>query len=119
MKTKLALAFSLLAFNVSFNTTANAVDGDQFCKKIQSCMYEQMAKEDMPADMMKSMKPMIDGMCAAMQGKLDEAAAQQGANVEACINAMANASCTQMMEEPESIPECASLEKAYIEKNNQ
>ena len=109
MTMKLVLALSLLALNVTFNTTANAVDGDKFCKKIQSCMYEQMAKEDMPADMMKSMKPMIEGMCVNMKGKLDEAAAQQGANVEACINAMANASCTQMMEKPDSIPECAQI----------
>ena len=105
MKTKLVLALSLLAFNV----TTNAVDGNTFCKKIQSCMYEQMKKEEMPADMMKSMKPMIDGMCATMSGKLDSAAAKQGVNVEACINAMASASCTQLMENPESIPECADI----------
>lgn len=102
---KLVLALSFLAFNL----TANALDGDQFCKKIQSCMHEQLEKENISADTIKAMKPMIDGMCISMQGKIDEAAAQQGANVQACINAMVNASCTQMMEKPDSIPECAQI----------
>lgn len=106
MKIKsLVIIISMMAFN----TTATAVDGMAFCKKIQSCMLQEMKKQGMPDKNMKAMQPMIDGMCTAMSKKFEEIPPKKEAEAKACMSAMLSASCDALMKKPKSIKECAQI----------
>ena len=106
MKTKLLVIFVSM---IAINSTASALDGKAFCKKIQSCMIQQMEKQGMPAGNMKAMKPMIDGMCTMMSKKFEEIPPKKEAEAKACMNEMLSASCDDLMNKPKSIPACAKM----------
>ncbi len=106
MKTKqLVIFISMMAFS----SMASAVDGMAFCKKMQSCMLEEMKRENMPASSLEAMKPMIDGMCSAMSKKFEEIPPEKAAEAEVCMKAMLSASCDDLMNKPNSIPGCARM----------
>ncbi len=106
MKTKLLVIFVSM---IAINSTASALDGKAFCKKMQSCMLQKMKKEGMPAGNMDAMKPMLDGMCTMMSKKFEEMPSKKEAEAKACMSAMMSASCDTLINKPKSIPACAKM----------
>ncbi|NOR40797.1 MAG: hypothetical protein GQ537_06290 [Gammaproteobacteria bacterium] len=83
------------------------------CEKVKSCAMAQIAKEDLTPEMRQMMQPMLDNMCANMQGKVEAVPSGHAmyAPAVACMRSMEALSCEAMQGEQVRTPECKTYEK--------
>ncbi|MEZ5566902.1 MAG: hypothetical protein R3E54_00840 [Halioglobus sp.] len=70
----------------------------QLCEKVKSCATEQMSQANLTPEMLQMMQPMVDTMCASLQGNVADV--PQGhalyPHAVACMRSLADVSCAQM-----------------------
>ena len=115
----------LIAATVSTftNEVTLADDGDSLanafmaqCVHSQTCGIEEMRSRGMDAGMLQMIEARMDGQCEAQLGQINqiESQANPGPNAEKielmkrCFLAMADMSCSELLDDPE-IPECQDV----------
>tara|TARA_R110000823_G_scaffold295738_3_gene415563 strand:+ start:10414 stop:10827 length:414 start_codon:yes stop_codon:yes gene_type:complete len=102
-----ALAGPVRADELTAATTA-------LCEKVKSCAMAQMSQANLTPEMSQMMQPMIDNMCADMQGKV-AVVAEGHALYEpavACMRSLEKTSCAEMQSSSKApTAECAAYEE--------
>ena len=86
----------------------------QLCEKVKSCALAQMQEQDLTPEMREMMQPMLEGMCANMQGKVDDVPRDHRLYKPAleCMRSMANLSCEEMQNADQvRTPECEEYDR--------
>jgi hypothetical protein len=92
------------------------------CEKIRACTLEQLNDEEITPEVRQMMEPMLQGMCSAMQSKIQSV--EPGHKLYkpsvSCMQSMSKLSCEAMQDEAQVMtPECkayeAEVEKLYPE----
>jgi hypothetical protein len=109
--TSLGVIATLVSFSVRADDLASAAL--DLCEKVKSCAMAQMAEEDLTPEMRQMMQPMLDNMCAKMQGKVEAVPAGHAmhAPAVACMRSMEALSCEAMQGEQVRTPECEAYQK--------
>ena len=86
----------------------------QLCEKVQSCALAQMQEQDLTPEVREMMQPMLEGMCADMQGKVEDVPRDHRMYKPAleCMRSMASLSCEAMQHENRArTPECEEYDR--------
>lgn len=84
------------------------------CEKVKTCATQQMSQANLTPEMLQMMQPMVDSMCANMQGNVADV--PQGHALYdpavACLRSLAEVSCAEMQASTNPpTAECAAYEE--------
>ena len=84
------------------------------CDTVKSCVLEQVATQDLTAEMREMMAPMLENMCSKMRSQVKEVPVDHGLYKPAvgCMRSLESLTCDQLQSgEQASTPECTEYER--------
>jgi len=91
-----------------------AVAAQALCEKVKSCAMEQLQGAELTPEARQMMQPMLDGMCAQVQGRVGDVATGHPLYkpAAACMQSMNTLTC-EMMQDADQLqtPACEAYEK--------
>jgi hypothetical protein len=111
---------AVLVFAVSgYSQADDLTDAAQaLCDSVKTCALEQVASQNVSAEEMAKMGPLLDNMCANMRSQVQDVPADHKLYQPAvrCMRSMVSLDC-QQMQTPESAKtaECTEYEKLAVQ----